>query len=190
MRSKIRIFALIVGGALSLAGVSPANAVPINYSFSVTATEGPLSGVTENGTFSYDSSSVVPGGGSNNATGLLTALDLTWNGITYNQTTANTGSLIFDATGNLAAAILGNNCNAGGCGASTSTNDWYAVLGFGEFTYATPETESLFSGTSTFALAPTTIPEPASLTLLGAALVGFRWFGRRRQPAGISPPRV
>ena len=63
MRSTNRIFALIGGFALTLAGAFHANAVPINYSFSVTATGGPLTGDTENGT--YDSSSIIPGGVNN-----------------------------------------------------------------------------------------------------------------------------
>jgi hypothetical protein len=67
MRSTNRIFALIGGFALTLAGAFHANAVPINYSFSVTATDGPLSGDTENGTVTYDSSSIVPGGDNDNS---------------------------------------------------------------------------------------------------------------------------
>ena len=90
MRPQNWIFAVIAGFVLT--ATFNANAIPINYSFSVMATAGPLDGVTENGTFSYDSSSIVPGGININ-TGQRTALSFTWNAITYNQTTANTGAL-------------------------------------------------------------------------------------------------
>jgi hypothetical protein len=39
-----------------------AAADPVNYSFEVTATTGPLSGTSASGTFSFDSS-IIPGGG-------------------------------------------------------------------------------------------------------------------------------
>jgi hypothetical protein len=41
---------------------SAARATPITYAFTVTATDGPLAGTVEHGSFSYDSSSIVPGG--------------------------------------------------------------------------------------------------------------------------------
>jgi hypothetical protein len=100
------------------------HASSITFSFSVTATSGPLDGVTENGTFTYDSSSIIPGG-LNDDTGLLTGLNFTWNGITYNQTTANTGSLEFDSSGNLTQAFFGNNCIASDCIVNRDTNEWF-----------------------------------------------------------------
>ncbi len=50
-----RIISALIGGfALTLAVALNANASPITFSFSVTATSGPLDGITENGTFTYD----------------------------------------------------------------------------------------------------------------------------------------
>jgi hypothetical protein len=96
---RCRIISSLIGGfALTLTAAVNTDASPITFSFSVTATSGPLDGITENGTFTYDSSSIIPGGANDNV-GLLTDLNFTWNGITYNQTTANTGFLAFDSSG-------------------------------------------------------------------------------------------
>src|SRR5438034_1239057 len=109
MRLNNCLLVAAVGLALALASIDAADASPIDYTFSVTATEGPLSATTAAGTFSYDTSSIVPGGRNLN-TGLLTALNFTWDGITYNQTTANTGALGFDAAGMLTLSLFGTNC--------------------------------------------------------------------------------
>jgi hypothetical protein len=90
MRLRDCLLAATAGLALILPSIDAADATPVNYTFSVTATSGPLAGTTAPGTFSYDTSSIVPGGFNNNA-GVLTALNFTWHGITYNQTTAIPG---------------------------------------------------------------------------------------------------
>jgi len=92
-----------------------AEASVVTYDFTVNVTSGPLSGTSENGSFSCDSSSITPGK-INNATDLLTALNFTSNGITYNATTANPGSLGFDSTGALTSLVFGTSCTAGACG--------------------------------------------------------------------------
>lgn len=75
-RSKLALLA-----ALALIPLSTL-ATPITVDFSVTATTGPLSGTTANGTLTFDSST-IPGSlpGAVDATGLLTDLNFTWNGI-------------------------------------------------------------------------------------------------------------
>jgi PEP-CTERM motif len=176
-----RIISALIGGfALTLAVALNANASPITFSFSVTATSGPLDGITENGTFTYDSSSVIPGGVNDN-TGLLTGLNFTWNGITYNQTTANTGFLEFDSSGNLTEAFFGDNCVASACTIAGGTNNWqlFAVPGetIHDFTYATPSTTDSFGGTVTTALSP--IPEPSTLALVGVGVAGLMLVGAR-----------
>src|SRR5215472_15642660 len=114
MEQKNRcVSVLLAAFALALTVGGIANASPITYDFTVTATSGPLSGTIEHGTFSYDSSSIVPGG-INQAAGLLTGLSFVWNGISYDQTTANTGDLRFDASGHLTEALFGTDCSAGG----------------------------------------------------------------------------
>jgi hypothetical protein len=184
MHLKIQLVSSL-GAALALSLMAPsvASASPITYDFSATATDGPLSGTTERGTFSYDSGSIVPGGGQNAGAGLLTALSFSWNGIAYDQTTANTGFIDFDASGNLVRAAFGTDC-AGACIVLPSSNAWAFNLsppgGPLEFFYTLPGNAGLFEGSATAALAVPT-PEPNTLALLGigCALVGVARRSRR-----------
>ncbi|MGH7066410.1 MAG: hypothetical protein ACREFO_04615 [Acetobacteraceae bacterium] len=99
--------------AFAFVAAPRAEATPIDYTFQVTITSGPLSPGIIDGTFAYDSSSIV-NGGTNDAIGLLTALDFTLNGITYTAASANTGLLTFDAAGDLTYFLFGDHCSAGG----------------------------------------------------------------------------
>ena len=117
--------------------------------------------------FTYDSSSIVPGGSS---AGPLTGLSFTWNGIAYDQTTANTGLLSFDSSGNLVSAIYGTDCAVGGgCTVPVSTNAWSINLvppggPLSLFFYAVPGNGTAFLGSVTAAIA---VAEPGTLSLLG-----------------------
>lgn len=167
LQLKSFMLAAGVGVVLLLPPLQQVEASPVTYSISVTATDGPLSGTTATGTFTYDTSSIVPGGYNLNA-GLLTDLALTWNGIFYDETTANTGWLGFDATGNLIAEAIGTNCNAGSCSVTSDREQWYTVSASGSFFYAVPRNNGVWSGTVTLTAA--TVPEPATLALLALAL--------------------
>ena len=118
VRHNVALAAVV---AFLLLGASAAQAAPITYDFTVTGTSGPLNGTAAHGTFSYDSSSIVPRG-ANQATGLLTSLSFSWNGISYDQTTANTGDLRFDLSGNLTQAQFGSNCSSFGCSLTFGSN--------------------------------------------------------------------
>jgi hypothetical protein len=164
--------AAIVGLAL-LSAPQHGQATPITDSFSVVAISGPLKGLTENGTFAYDSTSVV----SNSTvlkTGLLTALQFSWNGISYNSMMANTGTLSFDANGNLAEAVFGDDCDAGPCTVVPGTNDWYIeafpVNPPAGFQYSTPG-GGIWAGTVTLGLQSAPISEPSSLALFLIGIV-------------------
>lgn len=171
---------------LILMATGLANAFPITYDFTVTATSGPLNGTVEHGTFGYDSSSIVPGG-ENSAAGLLTSLSFSWNGVAYDQAIANTGDLVFDASGNLILALFGTNCGSGcSVDAADNANEFYTFASPGlpnNFVYTVlGRTDAFFEGTTTAALA-VPAPEPTTLALLGlgCALVGAVRRSRRNR---------
>ncbi len=168
-------FAFLMSAAVAggFAFAPAAQATPVNYDFSVRVISNPA--LSANGTFSYDSTSIIAGG-TNSAIGLLTALDFTFNGITYNANTANTGFLSFDADGNLSNILFGTNCNTRLC--SLPGNSWFARSG--NFTY-----DRRGTGRLTFSLAPVpvSVPEPSALGLfgLGALMIGLLVGARRRR---------
>src|SRR5258708_24962198 len=115
----------------------------------MTASSGPLKGTTANGTFSYDSSSIVPGG-SNSATGLLTALSVTWDAIAYTQATANTGFLTFNGAGTLTGGCFGNNSGVGFCSVGSGQEQWAFGINTvvpSSMAYAKPGSLGFFTGT-------------------------------------------
>jgi hypothetical protein len=187
MRFANYLFAALFVLALGLPSMRAADASPVNYTFLVTATEGPLAGTTAPGAFSYDTSSIVPGGINNNI-GLLTALNFTWNGITYNQTTANTGFLGFDAAGMLTSDTFGTDCipgNPSACHVSSPGPEaWFVAIPFipvpPEFVYHVQGVDGNFLGTVTQNLVAAA-PEPPALALLGVAVAGLTLVGVRRR---------
>src|SRR5580700_5347402 len=143
---------------LALATIPACNAATISYTFSVTATTGPLAGTTASGTFSYDSSSIVLGGpnctggagpdcGQNNSTGLFTSLNFTWDSISYGLTTADTGFLEFNAYGTLIDPLFGRLCSKGTCANVNGVESWW-VSAYGGFHYTMQGTIGLFEGTA------------------------------------------
>jgi hypothetical protein len=175
LRFSTCILNTAAGLALGVMLIPAARATPVNYTFLVTATSGPLSGTTASGTFSYDTSSIVVG--SNGNTGLLTALNFTWNGTVYNRTTANTGTLFFDNSGHLISQVFGNNCAAGFCAVTPGQDQWY--VGSSGFTYSTLGAANAYTGTAPVSLVAST-PEPSTLSLLSLGL-GFFAVARRRK---------
>ena len=183
---NLRCKAVLLTLALTAAAVAfapAAMATPINYKFTVDVTSGPLVG-TYNGTFSYDSSSIVVGG-YNLASGLLTALDFTFNGTAWNAGTANTGWLGFDGAGNLISFNFGNNCSAGGCEVGEGTNQWWVWIPTrsDEFAYSVPGFNDFGFGNVSYALAAVGVPEPGSLGLFGFGLVLLLGVAARRRLA-------
>ena len=177
-RQIFRVAALL-GFALAMA---TAAADPISIGFRVTPMSGPLAGTTSNGSFTYDTSIVPVGGGTVAATGLLSDLVFTFNGIAFDETTVNTGSLTFDPTGQLVFALFGTNCGAGFCNLTPGTNDFLAApaLSFpGLFAYTTPATQMIFSGEA-FLFARLPLPEPSTLPLLVIGLAAAGVVLRRR----------
>jgi PEP-CTERM motif len=172
----IGLFAAALFGASTAAMAST-----ITYDFTVTATAGPLMGDTANGNFSFDSSVIPAGGGEVDAVGLLTSLTFTWDGIAYNASNANTGLLAFNASGALIDACFGNNSVAGTCLANQGTEQWLVSMGNSLFAYSVPQVgvaPTSWLGTASFS--PASVPEPATLALLGSALAVVGFIRRRK----------
>ena len=173
MKTWMLGFITLALAAFSGAAVSD----PVTYDYTVTADSGPLSGDVENGRFTFNSSIVPAGGGFVNQTGLFTALSFTWNGITYNASSANTGAMGFNADGALTFVIFGTFCEPRGCSSAGGSENWF-VSGnsFGSgFAYGVSSSPFDYGGTVTFSpeLAPRSVAEPATLALFGLGLVGI-----------------
>ena len=162
MRTKSTYLALL--GILLLP--TAANATLMRLDFGVMATSGPLTGVIARGYGIFDSSVAPAGGGTVLQTGLFQDFSFTWNGISYDETSANTGGLRFDALGALTNFLLGSNCGAGFCTVSSSSSDITVtgrsfVYGYGR---------GIGYGVTKWRTTSIAVPEPNTLTLLGLGL--------------------
>jgi hypothetical protein len=178
--TRPKIFAALAVAAIAGLASQAAQATPVVYDFTATATDGPLAGNTASGTFTFDSSLAVPDS-IHDATDLLSALDFTWDGITYDASTANTGYLAFDDSGNVTAFAIGNNCQAGSCTAADGTEEWFAFLSLSNgFSYTTPSGGG-GGGVSFTQEGPPPVPEPMTLSLFGAGIAGAAALRRKRE---------
>ena len=170
------IAAILLLSAVSFAS-DVASAAPSAYEFTVTGSDGPLAGVTSVGTFVFDPTIAPEGGGFVEIAGLFTHLAFSWDGVDYNETTANTGTLGFDADGTVIYALFGTDCGPSGfgCGVGNGPNpyQWSFNIfnGAGAFLYLSPKDPSnIFDGT--VSLTPLAIPTDKHQCMKG----GWRLF--------------
>ena len=142
-----------------------ASAAPSAYQFTVTGVTGPLAGVTSVGTFVFDPAIAPEGGDFVSVAGLFTDLTFSWDGVAYDETTANTGTLGFEADGTLIYALFGTDCGPSGfgCGVGGGPNpkphqwSFNIYYGDGAFYYISPaDTSDYFVGA--VSIAPVTSP--------------------------------
>lgn len=192
---KNRLLALAAAAAL----VAPlaAHAESITYDFTVNGgSVGPLANLTASGSFTFDSSIIPVGGGLVTGTGLLTGLAFTWDGLSYDQTTANTGSLDFNSSGMLDGVNFGTSCEAGACDVSSSEDDWniaghtpVGTVTSAEFLYTVGNGQLYESFQTHLAAAPEIDPATltSAMTLLLGGLAVVRSRRLKAKPSQIPP---
>jgi hypothetical protein len=188
------------------------------YDFTVTVASGPLAGTVAPGRLSFEEGLVPEGGfGRVVGTGLLTSFAFLWNGVAYNEGTADAITLGFGGypylgsrqLGELTSFVIGNHCRdpqaPDTCLVLNNSNDWRGRLGLA-FDPDLPgvREESAFyfalpGEITTFAIGPsspgpiqiTAVPEPSSPALLIAGLCGMFAVTRRRSKGvqGATSPR-
>ena len=186
MKAKLYVTLFAVACLVGFNCEDRARASTITFQFGVNATSGPLAGASATGHFSYDTS-IIPSSGSGvlNTANLFTFLDFTWDGIHYNQTTANTGFIGY-ANGAAISYGFGSDCGAGICATTDGAEDWIVdiyppglPLG-GAFAYSVAGHLGTNFGTAALTPLPGALPLFASgLGALG--LLG--WRKKRKQAA-------
>jgi hypothetical protein len=125
---------LSILAASLLAGPMIANADVRTWDFTVVidkdfgTTSLPV-GTIFTGSVSVDDSGLPLGAPGTSQTGLVTDLSFTFGGISYDETTANTGYVEFNTDGTLSALSFGNQCTAGGCSAGGGSESWFLIIG-------------------------------------------------------------
>ena len=166
-----------------------AQAAPATYQFSVAVTDGPLAGRSSTGTFTFDSSIIVPND-SVSQTGLFTDVSFVWDGIPWDETTVDSSFLGFNPDGTLYGALFGTNCGPSGFGCGLNADplplsQWFFGIsdGVGIFDYVSMLKDP--NPYYTYEVSMSQVPVPGTGALVPLAL-GLLWGARRGVPRRAS----
>lgn len=194
---------LACAGALAAVAASAAAAIE-TVDFRVRWTHGWLghSGPQSVGSFSYDTARAPAGGGPLGATDFFVDLSFEVAGHSFDETTSNTGSLIFDPSGRLVYVVFGTTCWAGGCETGLNNRfEWSISYNFpgspywsflapgtlGGATWKDDRNNAYIGGSG----AVVVVPEPATSCLwLGGTVCLLALRARRRSAASSSSHTV
>lgn len=178
----------VAAAALAVLSISSgtAFAAQVTRNFEFSSTSGPLQFGPTIGSFTYDDSVAPVGGGAVLQTGLFSDLSVSFGSWTFDESTANSGWLQFDALGGLIEAHFGNNCSAGSCGIVSGSEHWWIRVGVpgrvNDFEYSGYNGAETFYSTFANRLLPvSSVPEPSALALLGLGFAGLVATRRRKK---------
>lgn len=185
----LRALPVVLVLAAALAFAVPAHAVLITVNFTVTAdADDPVNaGTTANGSFSFDSSIILPGVAHSLVVLDPSGLNFTWTGTTWTDANASIGSgdsivfhgLSFDAAGNLVGWTALGDPGGKAVVVDEAGPDDFTILHGTAFLYHDQGQTSFYEGSITWSTSTGSASEPASWLLLGGALVGLVGVRRR-----------
>lgn len=180
--------ALMTAAALAaLAAPLTSSAALVTRQFEFSSTSGPLTFGPTIGSFTYDDIVAPVGGGTVSQLSLFSDLSVSFGGYSFDETSANSGWLVFDSLGGLLEALFGTSCSAGVCGIGGGEEGWWIRVGVpdttNDFAYSGYNGATGFYQTFSNRLLENAVPEPAPLALIALGMVGLGLARRKRVSA-------